>query len=240
MLTREDNYYFILSDNAPQSNQNADNLYDLFQQNSYVNVQRISDLSELANYEFPDNAYHIRFIFFSDMGNLDSNSIKSQLINQKLDSQIIDQLTITSNPNSDFGTIEQLIIKSNSKSQNINSQQTQSFYLDHATLLAAIFSHDLQQYECNLQKAFFQYNLLAQIYANKAAALATTYQQCKNFHYNLLSQTINTLSNSMQISNLNPNVNPQSLATQATKKNEIDNLNEQLLLAPGGSCPRLY
>ncbi len=222
-ITRDDVHFYITSDGTDGDEQFAEILYQKMKENKFIKVDKIK-LTEL-NSIAANNLYLLRVIEIkSQPAQTISNDSK---MSDNKGAKNIDLLII--NPeNEKSGNFQLYTIKKNNKM--VNKNEPANIYLDQPTLLAMIFSEDTQFYLCNLNKALKHYDVISKIYLKKTDQLATepalTYcQSYYNSAQNLLKQDFFSNGNTMSL---------QSTITQ------LNQINEQLLVAPGGSCPQIY
>jgi len=126
----------------------ANRLYDLLPEE--INKIIIDDISGITN-----TGNYFRFVFFNDVPEVPSAFI--------------------SVPNKDVSAIN-VDISSNKitfykKKGNIFDPVDDSTYLGEPMLLGALFSQDIDDYNCNLKKAFNKLNIVTQVYKKRTEAL---------------------------------------------------------------------
>jgi len=105
-----------------------------------------------------------------------------------------------------------------------------SYYIKGGTLLGAVFSDNIETYNCVMKNAFEKLNVVSQVYERKANSLMLVYkdQQCEQFYDPGPVKAIKEASTIFSQSNIN--------IIDASAKN-LDGQNKQAQLF---SCPLIY
>ena len=180
----------------------ANRLYDLLPEE--INKIIIDDISGITN-----TGNYFRFVFFNDMPEVPS--------------------ALISVPNKDVSAIN-VDISSNKitfykKKGDIFNPVGDSTYLGEPMLLGALFSQDIDDYNCNLKKAFNKLNIVTQVYRKRTEVLAES--RCSSYYHTepFSSIIINSKSDNINIDEINRNIE------------EIKMYNKIL---QSESCPTLY
>ena len=208
---------------------------------------KISNLVYLTNpnirYVFVGNSEFSRNIF-----NLIPDEAKKDIYNEineitnKNDGQVIivffDQNpefpeNLNNNPvtalkvtgNEDKGTLEFF----NSENNKFVSRGT-SYYLRGPTLLGAVFSDDLDNYDCVMENVFEKLNVVSQVYERRSGSLMLKYkdQQCEQYYDPGSIKTIKEASSTFSQSSIN-------IIDADAKNLELQNKQAQLF-----SCHMIY
>lgn len=220
-----DNVKYVVVDN-PDINVNYDiEVYDELN----LTKELVNPVSGVTN----TNNYKIRFIFFNqeipnpinlpDLGIADKDITAVNIIPDS-DAAKWD----------DFGTIRFY------KKQGTGFSETrETYYLRRASVYGAIFSEDVDSYDCSMKKAFQRLNLVNQVYKEKVSKLnRITYPSgyfCINWYAPALSNLEDINTKSLSLSNSFDsldNIKDLSLGTE-----ELSDRNQGLLLH---SCPLIY
>ncbi|MBI5392790.1 hypothetical protein HZA96_02880 [Candidatus Woesearchaeota archaeon] len=223
-LTRDDAYYYFVADDDEISKQFAKELYEMMAETQFLNV-KLLDGSVTAEI-YPDNMYLLRFIYISKTG--ESPSWLDKIKDEK-EARNIDLLMLKPEQAGSFSFTK---VKKNNKEVASIAEGDGGYYLDIPTLIGAIFSEDELVYHCNLLKAFKRYQYISSLYKYKAEQLKddNSLSHCSAYYttaYNSLGITLH-VTNDVEVTNA------------VAAKQSLEDLNEEILLAPGGRCPRLY
>jgi hypothetical protein len=230
-ITRDDAYYYFVTDGKDNSKEFAQQLYDLMEETQFLNV-KILQSSEVASEVYPDNIYLLRFIYVSES---DAQPSWIKKIQDEKEARNINIITIKPVESGSFSYTK---IKENNKLEKNIKQGDGGYYLDIPSLIGAVFSEDETVYRCNLLKAFKRYQYISHLYGYRAEVLANTKDALGNNPLSHCSSYYNEALN-----NLNTAINVKddaSIGTTISIKQSLEEINEQILLAPGGRCPRLY
>ena len=165
--------------------------------------------------------------------------IKMSLISiakdEEKEARNIDVLMLRPEPSGSFSFTK---LKKNNKVVENIKEGDGSYYLDTPTLIGVIFSEDELVYQCNLLKAFKRYQYVSSLYQFKAWQLKddSSLSHCSVYYktaYDYLGSDVNLGTT------INVKIESDVAATVAAKQS-LEDLNEEILLAPGGRCPRLY
>src|SRR3989338_4416376 len=196
----------------------------------FLNVEFLDNSA--ASVIYPDNMYLLRFIYISEDGKLPSWLDK---IKEEKEARNIDVLMLRPEPSGSFSFTK---LKKNNKVVENIKEGDGSYYLDTPTLIGVIFSEDELVYQCNLLKAFKRYQYVSSLYQFKAWQLKddSSLSHCSVYYktaYDYLGSDVNLGTT------INVKIESDVAATVAAKQS-LEDLNEEILLAPGGRCPRLY
>ena len=137
-------------------------------------VKEIVKENELANIK-DQNYDKIRFIFFGKGTNIPD----TMLDDLDKDADDISAISINGNSIDGFGNV--YFFKksklSNTWTPDPSASEYESFYLGQASLIGAIFTEDIETYECNMQNAFDHFSIVTMIYENKTNALVNYYKE---------------------------------------------------------------
>ena len=163
-----------------------------------------------------ENDANIRIIFFNQNPEFPKSLYK-------MNNKFITALKI--NGNEDTGTIEFLKAEDNKF-----IPQGASYYIREGTLLGAIFSDNMEIYECVMENMFKKLNVVSQIYERRANTLRLMYerQECEKFYDTGSIKAIkedSSLFSQSSISHIEVNA----------KNLELQNRQAQLI-----SCPLIY
>ena len=165
------------------------------------------------------NNYKVRFIVFEDF-----------------DVEDIDLTNLERMPNSDvtaikiIGDINKGEIEFYEKDGTSWLQQENSFYFGKSSLIGAIYSDTLENYECNMENVFSRINLVTQVYIRRTTSLISQRQECNEYYGKSLVDLGNVLKASSGFNYENIN----NLA------NAADSLIEQNKNMQENSCILIY
>ena len=168
------------------------------------------------------NNYRIRFIILSDMVEFPESLAKMP---------DFDVTAIKINGDIEKGTLEFW-----QKDRTSWQAKGSAPYIGKASLIGAVYTDDLEMYNCNMQNAFSRLNLVTKIYIDKTKKLvqkesvSASQIQCNQFYNNGLAQLSGIFSASSSFSHQNVNVISDSAKSLAG-----ENKNAQIF-----SCTLIY
>jgi len=193
----------------------------------YIFVPSSNSKAREIFYELPDEI-NKELLPTSEIQDLNNDKVKFIFFGQSPSVPI----TLEDMPDKDVTAI---VIGSNKidfyKKQRLSFvQEGSSFYLNNEMLYAAIFTENLESYECNLKKAFSSFKLVAEIYAAREQKLIDSPRAgCDIYYQGYTTQLKNAIQNCDQNTNSCSNLN--SIISKIEDNNQI--LKQK-------SCPLLY
>lgn len=129
---------------------------------------KVSELWEIEN----ENDDKVRFVFFNI--NVDNSVIQEF---KKMKDEDVTALKVGTN--GEIGTIEFF-----EKEGNIFSAKGTSYYLKKPSLIGAVFTDDVEMYNCVMNNAFKKLNIVTEIYKKKTEDLQSSYgtSSCATYH----------------------------------------------------------
>lgn len=177
---------------------------------------RFSDINNIKN----KNDAQVRFIFFNINPVLPNEFIK-------MSDKDVSALKVTGD-DENTGTIEFY-----KKEGTIFTNKKTSYYLKEPSLIGAVFTDNIEMYECVMKNAFKKLNIVTEVYKKKIEDLRNIYtsqgDRCAAY-YDL--QYINTISSAAS-----PNFNFPQISAIDTNSILLENQNKQAQLY---SCALIY
>jgi len=129
------------------------------------------------------NNYRVRLIFFND----NPTALDMSTLNLDMDDKDITAIQIKPDAScqdllSCFGEVVYYVKKPNNKFGFAEATEPLSttHYISEASLLGAIYTDDIETYNCNMQENFRRFTLVTDVYINRTIFLSDHYQETGN------------------------------------------------------------
>jgi hypothetical protein len=201
-----------------------------------ISKEVLSDFNTLKD----KNNYKVKFVYFNNSDNnfLEYDSNIGNLKNKDKDISAVKIVPIEGGIDG-FGKI--YFYNKYENSWSLQSDPT--YYIGKASLIAAVFSEDIETYNCNMQIAFEDLSLITSIYLNRTMTLYNIYnkpptESCASKYDTVNSILQNILDNALRLSSNFPDENQiQNIYNKVNSELGIIKLNDEIQKL---SCAEVY